>query len=125
MIQQILIWLGVISLATLAISALLLPFVIWRLPEDYFVRDGALGPRSSRDVLLRALRNVLGGLFVLAGIAMLVLPGQGLLTILIGLMLMDFPRKMELERWFVTRFRLLRPLNWVRARGKRPPLRAP
>ena len=60
---------------------------------------------------------------MLAGLAMLVLPGQGLLTILIGLMLLDFPGKRRLERRIVARPAILAMLNRMRARRGRDPLR--
>ena len=53
---------------------------------------------------------------------MLVLPGQGLLTILIGLAVMQFPGKFELERWLVTRKGVLEGINWLRQRSGRLPL---
>jgi len=53
---------------------------------------------------------------------MLVLPGQGLLTILAGLVLLHFPRKHELLRWIVSRPAVLASANWVRHRAGRPPL---
>ena len=36
-------------------------------------------------------RNVVGAIVVLAGLIMLVTPGQGILTIIAGLAIMDFP----------------------------------
>jgi hypothetical protein len=49
-------------------------------------------------------------------------PGQGLLTILIGVMLLDFPGKRRLERWLLRRRGVLAAINKVRARYGRPPL---
>ena len=50
-----------------------------------------------------------------------VLPGQGLLTILIGISLVNFPGKYRLERYLVSRRWAQRSLNWVRKRGGKPP----
>jgi hypothetical protein len=61
--------------------------------------------------------------FIAAGIAMLVLPGQGLLTILIGFLMLDFPGKYRVEKWLVSRRRLLGAINWLRRRAGRVPLR--
>jgi hypothetical protein len=47
---------------------------------------------------------------------MLVTPGQGILTLLIGLMLMNFPGKYHVERWLVMRPGVMRGMNWLRAR---------
>ena len=67
-------------------------------------------------------RNALGAVLLAAGIAMLVLPGQGLLTILLGLMLVDFPGKRRAERALVARPNVFEALNWLRAKAGRPPL---
>jgi len=55
-------------------------------------------------------------------LAMLVLPGQGLLTMFISLMLLDFPGKRRLEQSIVRRPIILRSINWLRERHHRPPL---
>jgi hypothetical protein len=62
---------------------------------------------------------------VLAGIVMLLIPGQGLLTILIGIALMDFPKKQAFLRRVVARQWVLRSINRIRGRFGRAPLRAP
>jgi archaellum biogenesis protein FlaJ (TadC family) len=118
----------VVASVVMFVGALVLvPIVAIRLPADYFAHhrrerrrlDGY--PQVIRIALL-ALANVLGYVFILAGIAMLVLPGQGVLTILIGVMLADFPGKYRLERWLVTRGPVLNSLNWLRGRAGKPPL---
>lgn len=108
------------SLISLALTALLLPVVVLRLPPDYFRH--ATGREARRESatawtgLTWVLRNVAGAVFVIAGLAMLLLPGQGLLTILVGLVLLDFPGKYALERRLVARPGVLRLLNAVRER---------
>lgn len=125
MLETIFIWLGIFSAITFVLSLLLLPWFIARIPADYFTRQ--------RDphrwhVLLQPhamLRNVLALPVLLAGIAMLVLPGQGLLTIMIALGIMIFPGKFELEKWIVTRKGVLKAVNWIRQKSHHPPLEAP
>ena len=75
--------------------------------------------------VLRGIKNVAGLIFLLAGIAMLVLPGQGLLTILIGVSLLDFPGKRRLELYLVQKRPVLRAINWIREKAQRPPLIVP
>ena len=65
-------------------------------------------------------KNLLGIIFVIAGIMMLALPGQGLLTIIIGLVLMDFPGKYHAERWVISRHSILRTTNWIRKKAGKP-----
>jgi hypothetical protein len=74
-------------------------------------------------IVMKLLKNIMGVLFVLAGIAMLILPGQGLLTILIGLMFLDFPGKYTLERKIVRQKKVHKSINWMRTKAKRPPVR--
>jgi hypothetical protein len=72
---------------------------------------------------LRVLRNALGVLLVLLGLAMLVLPGQGLLTLAVGLMLVDFPGKHQLVVKLLSRPKVLGVVNKLRARHQAEPLR--
>ena len=125
--QTILLWLAVVSVFTLALSAILIPWMVVRIPRDYFTRGRhhAL-PWSDRHPIVRLAlivgKNLLGVFFVLIGIAMLVLPGQGILTIIAGIMLLDFPGRHRLVCWIVGRHAVLTSLNWVRRRAGRPEL---
>lgn len=122
--QTLLVWLGVLSIASLLLAALLLPVVIVRLPADYFVREHHIGHgrRSWLDWLWHLGKNLLGTIFLLAGIAMLVLPGQGLLTILFGILMLDLPGKRRLERAIVARPGILAIVNRMRQRRGKPPI---
>ena len=66
-------------------------------------------------------QNTLGVVFIVAGLAMLLLPGQGILTMIIGIMLLSFPGKYRLERWAIARGPVLRTCNRMRRRAGRPP----
>jgi hypothetical protein len=70
-------------------------------------------------------KNLLGIVLILAGVAMLVLPGQGILMILIGLMLMDVPGKRALERRLVQQPSVWQAMNWIRAKAHQPALEMP
>ncbi len=117
-------WLLVLSVGSLVLTAILLPVVVVRLPADYFVTSAAERRRrpGRRGVLWRLAKNALGAIFLVSGTAMLVLPGQGILTMFMGLILIEFPGKFRLERALVGRPRVLRTVNRVRARFDRPPL---
>jgi len=67
-------------------------------------------------------KNALGNVLIEVGILMLVLPGQDALTILIGILFMDFPGKCWLERWIVSHGPVLQSINWLRQRAGREPL---
>lgn len=123
--ENLLGWMFGLSLASLVLTALLLPVFVVRLPEDYFLatRQELAGRRGVVHWIARAGKNLLGFVFVLAGLAMLLLPGQGLLTLLIGLLLLDFPGKRAIERRLARRPKVLGFLNRIRARRGRGPLR--
>jgi hypothetical protein len=74
---------------------------------------------------LSILKNAFGAVLVLAGIAMLVLPGQGLLAILVGVMLANFPGKYALERRIISRPTVSKAVNRIRKMAGRPPLDIP
>lgn len=114
-----------LSLGMLIVGAILAPIVIARMPADYFLRGphdrvGA-GPGPLR-IGLRWLKNIAGVLLVLAGIAMLVLPGQGVLTMLVGLSLLDFPGKRRLELRLLGISTVRRVAQAIRRRAGQPPL---
>jgi hypothetical protein len=114
-----LLWgLGCFSVMAVLASVLLVPRYLASLPPDYLHgkrRDGSSVP-------LRIARNVFGIVLVLLGIAMLLLPGQGLLTLLVGLLLIDFPGKQRLIRRVLGRPKILNLVNKLRARHQVPPL---
>ncbi len=114
--------LGVISVLGLLATALLVPFALSRMPVDYFVRD--VSPART-SLFVRVLKNVFGIVLILLGVAMLVLPGQGLLTIVLGLGLVDFPGRRRLERRLVGRPGVLKTINMLRHRLHREPLESP
>lgn len=101
--------------------------LIARLPSDYFVsevrHESSLAHYPAVVRLgLPMLKNILGFVFVVAGIAMLVLPGQGILTLIAGILLMNFPGKFALERWLVRKRRVRDAIDWLRVRAGQPPL---
>jgi hypothetical protein len=123
-------WLSAISLALFVGTLIALPPLVARIPEDYFVRRRRTrllrqGSRRWLGYMVLAGKNVFGGFLVLSGFAMLVLPGQGLVTILAGLLLLDFPGKFKLERALVRQPAVMNALNWIRVRRGRPPLQVP
>jgi len=119
---SVLVALGVFSAAAFVASLVAVPWFIARMPSDYFRRPREARTLSGGAIVLHGLKNLLGALLVLAGILCLVLPGQGLLMIVMGLVLLDFPGKLRLERWLVNRRPVLRSINALRRRAHRPPL---
>lgn len=125
--QALLWWMGLLSIVIAVASVLAVPVLIARLPRDYLScepKPHVFWPKVSPFIRWPAfvLKNLLGVALVIAGLAMLVLPGQGLLTIAAGIMLLDFPGRQSLERRVLGRPAILRAINWIRRREKRPPL---
>lgn len=68
------------------------------------------------------IKNLIGYVLIIGGILMLVLPGQGLFTILIGLMMSNYPGKYFIERKFIAIPSVLKTINWLRKRSNQEPL---
>ena len=123
-------WLFAASVALFLLTPIVVAWIVVRLPKDYFTsrrRRPAGWPEkypALRPVIVVA-KNVLGLVLVVAGLVMLVVPGQGMLTLAVGLMLVDFPGKFRLERWLATRPPVWRAINWLRSRAGREPLERP
>lgn len=110
----------VVSAAVFVGTLIAVPIWTLRLPQDYFTR-----PLPQRPPAAVMARTVSAAVLILMGIAMLVLPGQGLLTILLGVSLLDFPAKRRLERRMLARPHLLQWINRLRARAHKPPVHPP
>jgi hypothetical protein len=124
----VILWtLAAASVVVFVVSLLAIPPLVARIRPDYFTHDERPPGRwvSHHPVvrkLLRIGKNLLGCVFMVAGVAMFVLPGQGLLTLLVGFLMVDFPGKYRFEKWLVGRRFVLRPINWLRRRSGRSPL---
>ena len=122
LIQQI----GNVSLIVLVITVVALPVVVMKLPVDYFVREKREPARRTRKrpfvwAVISLGKNLLGLLVILVGTVMLVLPGQGIVTILIGLAITNFPGKYALERRIASQPAVGAALNKLRKlTGRRP-----
>lgn len=109
--------------ATILVSVVILA----ALPVNYF-RDGGHGlPRLAGEpigVVVRVAKNAVGIDLIALGLLLSVpaVPGQGVLTMLVGLMLVDFPGKRRLEQKLVARQGVLETINWMRSWLGRPPL---
>ena len=123
--------LGLIGVVIFVVSfvgttALTVWFVV-KLPADYFVQQRQPRSDSRWSVSHWAqflLRNLLALALIGLGVVLSLpgIPGQGLLTILLGIMLSDFPGKERLERKIVSYPKVLDALNRLRQRFGKPPL---
>ena len=114
---------GVIALVT-TVAGLA---IIVRLPAEHFVSKPDPNSWWRRHRIIRwtllVLKNLLGLLVLPLGVIMALpmVPGPGLVFVLLGLSLLDFPGKKTLERKLVGRPSVMRFLNDLRASFGRPP----
>ncbi len=119
--------LGISSVVILVISAFSIGYFIKKIPHDYFLDDKrGISVYKNKNpiiwIITLALKNIIGYCLIMGGILMLVLPGQGLLTILVGLMLSDYPGKFKLEKRIIKTNLVLKTINWYRTKSNIPPL---
>jgi putative transmembrane protein PGPGW len=121
-------WMIPLWIATFVVGLLLMRWLILRIPADYFTRppDERLGSGQHKwQTALWFLKNGGGVLLLIAGVVMMVTPGPGLLAIVFGVTLVDFPGKRRLEEWLVCQPRVLHAANRLRERHGVEPLVSP
>ncbi|TWT65145.1 PGPGW domain-containing protein [Allorhodopirellula solitaria] len=128
--REWLVWLASISGIGMILAIVLLPVLFVKIPADYFTRppNSPTERAQSHPWLIGGvwvLRNLLGVTLIMAGVAMLVLPGQGLLTIFAGLMLTTFPGKRRFEVMILQRPIINKTINRMRRRYGKEPLHLP
>lgn len=123
---ETLIWLTALSIVLFVGTLIAIPFILVRLSADYFdVRVPRPWMQNHHPVLRVAghiVKNVLGAVFVFAGLLMLFLPGQGVLTMLIGISMLDFPGKRKIEAKLIGQPTVLGVINNMRKKCGKPPL---
>jgi len=116
-------WITIFSAVLFLVTLALMPVLIAAIPDDYFEQTKRpkpfYKPFSFTWLIKKLFKNILGILLLLSGIAMLVLPGQGLLTLIIGLFLIDYPGKYRLEKKLLTYPLILNSINWLRKKRKK------
>ena len=122
---SILTWLGIISTCTFFLSLLIIPWIVYKLDSKFFIHLHEHKKREDEHpvifILLKGLRYFLGTALLLAGILMIFLPGQGILTIILGLSLLDFPGKRALIDGILKFPSIQKALHWIRAKGHKEP----
>jgi hypothetical protein len=124
-------WSGVVFGILLLILQVIISYaaiilVMIKLPADYFSSSYAKNLKTDSPFLIRwggvILKNLIGVFLIIAGIVMIVTPGPGGLTILLGLIMMDIPGKRPLEVKLINRPAVLSAINKLRLRYNKPPL---
>lgn len=118
---KVLSYLSISSLLMLVLSVLGIPWLIARLPSDFFLHKPPAPKHTLFCTFKHIIRNLLAIVLLLLGIAMLVLPGQGLLCIVLALSLGELPGKWLLMQRLVKIPTVIALLNWIRkSRGRTP-----
>jgi Putative transmembrane protein (PGPGW) len=123
---ETLVWLAALSIIFFIGTLIAIPFILVRLAADYFdVRVPRPWMQDHHPVLRvigHVVKNALGAVFLFAGFLMLFLPGQGVLTMLIGISMLDFPGKRKLEAKLIGQPTVLSVINSMRKKRRKPPL---
>jgi hypothetical protein len=118
--------LTVLSIVFFVGSLIAIPFILVRLPTDFFDIRVPRPWMEDHHPVLRVLghlvKNVVGAIFLFVGFLMLFLPGQGILTMLIGISMLDFPGKRKLEAKLIGQPAVLNTINGMREKFGKPPL---
>ena len=111
------------------LTPVLAPLIIILMPADALLRYRRKNslPQQIRSgrLLWHFIKDVLGGVLILLGILLLFMPGQGLLTIFVGLMIADLPGKRRLLGQLLSRDGVRTAVEKIRRRWNRPPLQYP
>ena len=124
-------WVFILSFVMFVGSLFIIRALMIRIPSDYFLHRNQhlLEGRNSNvlSVVLLVGKNLIGLILILMGLLMSVpgIPGQGILTILIGISMMNFPGKSRLELKIIRQKMILKSINAIRARAKKSPLILP
>ena len=123
---EMLIWLTALSMVLFVGTLIAIPFILVRLPADYFDVRVPRPWMEDHHPVLRLLghivKNAAGVIFLFAGFLMLFLPGQGVLTMLIGISMLDFPGKRKIEAKLIGQPTVLSVINGMRQKFNKPPL---
>ena len=113
-----------VSALIFVVSLIFTPFLVSKIPQDYFTKPQyhKLEIKLFSHLIIVVLRSVFGFLLILLGVVMLFTPGQGILAIIVGLFLMEFPGKKRLEHKIIENEITFKSLNWMREKFKKPPL---
>ena len=116
---------GAISLLTSVLGAAITAYVVVRIPSDYFC--SRTRHETELNPVLRIGKNLLGIIAFVLGLVMMIpgVPGPGVMTVLLAVMLLDFPGKYTFERWLVRRKFVHGAIDQLRERFGRAPLQLP
>tara|TARA_B100000927_G_C16451874_1_gene464186 strand:+ start:1332 stop:1757 length:426 start_codon:yes stop_codon:yes gene_type:complete len=123
--KKFIFWLGSISAVIFVFSLLSIKWLVALIPSDYFIKKEDSKFKKKYPFLWflsLIIKNIFGYSLIIGGIFMLILPGQGVFTIMIGLMLSNYPGKYAIEKKFIAIPSVLKGINWLRKKSNEPPI---
>ena len=117
-----------IFVGSFLVNLAIVSFILVKLPADHFSKSNKERFAWSSNPMVRVLlivgKNILGVVLVALGVVLSLpgIPGQGLLTILLGIMLLDFPGRHHLEQKLLSKPSIVNTINGLRGRFGKPPL---
>lgn len=124
---KVLFGLGMFTIS-FAVSTALVSYALVKLPATYFHSSHSRDFWADRHLALRwsglIMKNLIGLILIALGVLMSLpgVPGPGILTILLGLVMLDIPGKRPFETRLVKRPSVLRTINRLREKFGQPPL---
>jgi hypothetical protein len=117
-----------IFVGSFLVNLAIVSVILVKLPADHFSKDRKTkfwsGPRPWLHAAKVIGKNIAGVLLVALGVVLSLpgVPGQGLLTVLLGVMLLDFPGRDRLEQKLLSKPSIVNTINRLRGRFGKPPL---
>ncbi len=125
-------WFAGLTILSFFVTLVAMVVVVVRMSPDYFLYhepppDSWRARHPVLHTVVRVAKNLVGLGLVAAGLVLSLplIPGQGILTVFIGLTLVEFPGKRTLELRLARQRAVQRTLDWIRAKAGRPPLELP
>ena len=123
--KSVIFWLSLLSFLIFIFSLVSIKWLVALIPIDYFVykKNSKFKTKYPFTWLISMIiKNIIGYLLIIGGILMLVLPGQGLFTIFIGLMMSNYPGKYYIEKKIIAIPSILKTINWLRKQSNKEPI---
>ena len=121
----------VLSIIASVGGIVLIGLILVRLPPGYFADSTVRPLLPNTPPLVRGtvlvFKNIVGAALIVLGLIMSVpgIPGPGIMTIVVGLMLLDFAEKRRWAGWVIGRPPILWGANGLRRRYGKPPFVLP
>ena len=127
--KETLLWVSTLSGIGLLILAIVTPWLIVRMPEDFFSSPQRYNWLDRKPAMIRIpvriLKNLLAIALVIVGVIMFLTPASGLFPMLLGVVLADVPGKLKLQRWILCRKTIRKRMTWLRRKFHRKPVQIP